>query len=300
MNGKIFTLRNLYQSGTEKLEKAGIREAKLDAWYLLEYKTGISRAVFLADPDREVEEEKAESYQKDICTRARRIPLQHITGSQEFMGYEFLVNEHVLIPRQDTENLVEEALKVIRPDMHVLDMCTGSGCIPISLLKYAAERKHITGVKAVGADISADALEVAKKNAQRLKVPVIWVQSDIFENVSESFDLIVSNPPYIRTEVIQGLEDEVKLHDPWIALDGHEDGLYFYRRIVSESISHLNDGAWLMFEIGHDQAEDVSKLMKNAGFCNRKFFIIVIFYHYGVIKQLFEYKMKQSDSKLAF
>ena len=268
MNGKIFTLRNLYQSGTEKLEKAGIREAKLDAWYLLEYKTGISRAVFLADPDREVEEEKAESYQKDICTRARRIPLQHITGSQEFMGYEFLVNEDVLIPRQDTENLVEEALKVIRPDMYVLDMCTGSGCIPISLLKYAAERKHITGVKAVGADISADAIEVAKKNAQRLKVPVIWVQSDIFENVSESFDLIVSNPPYIRTEVIQGLEDEVKLHDPWIALDGHEDGLYFYRRIVSESISHLNDGAWLMFEIGHDQAEDVSKLMKNAGFCN--------------------------------
>ena len=107
-------------------------------------------------------------------------------------------------------------------------------------------------------------LKWQKKNAQRLKVPVIWVQSDIFENVSESFDLIVSNPPYIRTEVIQGLEDEVKLHDPWIALDGHEDGLYFYRRIVSESISHLNDGAWLMFEIGHDQAEDVSKLMKKC------------------------------------
>ncbi len=111
MNGKIFTLRNLYQSGTEKLEKAGIREAKLDAWYLLEYKTGISRAVFLADPDREVEEEKAESYQKDIWTRARRIPLQHITGEQEFMGLNFKVNENVLIPRQDTEILVEEALK---------------------------------------------------------------------------------------------------------------------------------------------------------------------------------------------
>ena len=116
MNGKIFTLRNLYQSGTEKLEKAGIREAKLDAWYLLEYKTGISRAVFLADPDREVEEEKAESYQKDICTRARRIPLQHITGEQEFMGLNFKVNENVLVPRQDTEILVEEALKRIRPD----------------------------------------------------------------------------------------------------------------------------------------------------------------------------------------
>lgn len=148
MNGKIFTLRNLYQSGTEKLEKAGIREAKLDAWYLLEYKTGISRAVFLADPDREVEEEKAESYQKDICTRARRIPLQHITGEQEFMGLNFKVNENVLVPRQDTEILVEEALKRIRPDMQILDMCTGSGCILESILKFgektdASERNRL-------------------------------------------------------------------------------------------------------------------------------------------------------------
>ena len=165
-------------------------------------------------------------------------------------------------------SLVEEALKVLRPDMNILDMCTGSGCIPISLLKYAMERKHITGLKAVGVDISKEALEVAKGNGQRLEVPVTWMQSDLFENVSDEFDLIVSNPPYIRTEVIQGLEEEVKLHDPWIALDGHEDGLYFYRRIVNESISHLNAGAWLMFEIGHDQAEDVSELMGKAGFCN--------------------------------
>ena len=246
MKQRILKLQRIYKEGSAYLESRQIPDAQIDAWYLLEYVTGISRASYYGNPEKNISEEEA----------------------KEFMGYEFLVNEHVLIPRQDTENLVEEALKVIRPDMYVLDMCTGSGCILISLLKYAAERKHITGVKAVGADISADALEVAKKNAQRLKVPVIWVQSDIFENVSESFDLIVSNPPYIRTEVIQGLEDEVKLHDPWIALDGHEDGLYFYRRIVSESISHLNDGAWLMFEIGHDQAEDVSKLMKNAGFCN--------------------------------
>ena len=268
MNGKIFNLEELFRSGKERLREAKIEEADLDAWYLLEYITGVTKTAYYGNPKADVPEEQAEEYEVALAKRAEHIPLQHITGRQYFMGYEFLVNEHVLIPRQDTENLVEEALKVIRPDMHVLDMCTGSGCILISLLKYAAERKHITGGKAVGADISADALEVAKKNAQRLKVPVIWVQSDIFENVSESFDLIVSNPPYIRTEVIQGLEDEVKLHDPWIALDGHEDGLYFYRRIVSESISHLNDGAWLMFEIGHDQAEDVSKLMKNAGFCN--------------------------------
>ena len=261
-------LQTAWKEKSEELRLAGVPESKLDAWYLLEYVTGVSKAGYLTDPGKALTETQEKQFLELTEKRKQRIPLQHLTGVQEFMGYEFLVNEHVLIPRQDTENLVEEALKVIRPDMHVLDMCTGSGCILISLLKYAAERKHITGVKAVGADISADALEVAKKNAQRLKVPVIWVQSDIFENVSESFDLIVSNPPYIRTEVIQGLEDEVKLHDPWIALDGHEDGLYFYRRIVSESISHLNDGAWLMFEIGHDQAEDVSKLMKNAGFCN--------------------------------
>ena len=262
------TLRELLAEGEHVLQTAGIEDWKMDAWYLLEETLEVTRTRYLVDSGKAVSEEEKTRYLEQIDKRASHIPLQHLTGHQEFMGLDFQVSEDVLVPRQDTEVLVEEALKVIRPDMHVLDMCTGSGCIPISLLKYAAERKHITGVKAVGADISADALEVAKKNAQRLKVPVIWVQSDIFENVSESFDLIVSNPPYIRTEVIQGLEDEVKLHDPWIALDGHEDGLYFYRRIVSESISHLNDGAWLMFEIGHDQAEDVSKLMKNAGFCN--------------------------------
>ena len=262
------TYRETVNLGETVLSMADIAEAKTDAWLLLEMVCKIDRSFYYLHMEEDMPEEQMSEYQIALRKRAEHVPLQYIVGETEFMGLKFKVNSSVLIPRQDTENLVEEALKVIRPDMHVLDMCTGSGCIPISLLKYAAERKHITGVKAVGADISADALEVAKKNAQRLKVPVIWVQSDIFENVSESFDLIVSNPPYIRTEVIQGLEDEVKLHDPWIALDGHEDGLYFYRRIVSESISHLNDGAWLMFEIGHDQAEDVSKLMKNAGFCN--------------------------------
>lgn len=267
MKQRTLELQKIYREGAAYLEEKQIPDAQIDAWYLLEYVTGISKASYYGEPFRKISEEEADRYWSYIEKRAQRIPLQHITGSQEFMGYEFLVNEHVLVPRQDTENLVEEALKVIRPDMHVLDMCTGSGCIPISLLKYAVERKHMSGLAAVGVDISEDALEVAKKNGQRLEVPVTWIQSDLFENVSERFDLIVSNPPYIRTEVIQGLEDEVKLHDPWIALDGHEDGLYFYRRIVNESISHLKDGAWLMFEIGHDQAEDVSELMENAGFC---------------------------------
>ena len=225
MNGTIFTLRNLYRDGTICLEKAGIAGAKLDAWYLLEYETKISRAMFLADPDKEVEKDKAEHYRKDIETRAQRIPLQHITGEQEFMGLDFKVNEHVLIPRQDTETLVEEALKKIRPGMQILDMCTGSGCILESILKFA-ERKEIC-VSGTGCDISEEALKVAKENDSRLQTGAVFIQGDLFENIAETYDMIVSNPPYIRTEEISSLEDEVKLHDPWIALDGKTDGLYF-------------------------------------------------------------------------
>ena len=211
MNGTIFTLRNLYRDGTICLEKAGIADAKLDAWYLLEYETKISRAMFLADPDKEVEKDKAEHYRKDIETRAQRIPLQHITGEQEFMGLDFKVNEHVLIPRQDTETLVEEALKKIRPGMQILDMCTGSGCILESILKFA-ERKGIC-VSGTGCDISEEALKVAKENDSRLQTGAVFIQGDLFENIAETYDMIVSNPPYIRTEEISSLEDEVKLHD---------------------------------------------------------------------------------------
>ena len=216
MNGKIFTLRNLYQSGTEKLEKAGIREAKLDAWYLLEYKTGISRAVFLADPDREVEEEKAESYQKDICTRARRIPLQHITGEQEFMGLNFKVNENVLVPRQDTEILVEEALKRIRPDMQILDMCTGSGCILESILKFGEKKQmHLKGT---GCDISGEALKVARENNSRLGTDARFIKSDLFESVTGKYDMIVSNPPYSIKWA--GDENPLLINDPRFAPAG--------------------------------------------------------------------------------
>ena len=273
MNGKIFTLRNLYQSGTEKLEKAGIREAKLDAWYLLEYKTGISRAVFLADPDREVEEEKAESYQKDICTRARRIPLQHITGEQEFMGLNFKVNENVLVPRQDTEILVEEALKRIRPDMQILDMCTGSGCILLSLLM---ERQDASGT---GVDVSEGALTVAKQNRMHLQLEnrAEFVQSDLFSgdyfeknsgNTAVEYDMLISNPPYIPSGDIPGLMEEVRSHDPVLALDGKEDGLFFYREITAQAGKYLRAGGWLMYEIGCDQGESVPEIMKANDFVN--------------------------------
>lgn len=260
MSGKILTLQMIYKEGAETLEHAGIPDAKLDAWYLLEYVTGISRASYFGDPKREVPKEQAESYREVILRRAGHIPLQHITGEQEFMGYTFLVNPDVLIPRQDTETLTEEALKFTKPGMKVLDLCTGSGCILISLMKKC----H--GLTGTGCDISEKALKMARENGRRLQVEASWIQSDLFEQISERFDLIVSNPPYIRTGVIEELQEEVRLHDPWIALDGKKDGLYFYRRIIAESTGYIRDNGAMMFEIGHDQAEDVVRLMEEAGY----------------------------------
>lgn len=260
MSGKILTLQMIYKEGMETLEHAGIPDAKLDAWYLLEYVTGISRASYFGDPKREVPKEQAESYREVILRRAGHIPLQHITGEQEFMGYSFLVNPDVLIPRQDTETLTEEALKFTEPGMKVLDLCTGSGCILISLMKKC----H--GLTGTGCDISEKALKTARENGRRLQVEASWIQSDLFEQISERFDLIVSNPPYIRTGVIEELQQEVRLHDPWIALDGKKDGLYFYRRIIAESTGYIRDNGAMMFEIGHDQAEDVVRLMEEAGY----------------------------------
>ena len=266
MKQKILELQAIYKEGERILAEAGIGEAALDAWYLLSFVTGISKARYLCDPHAEISEEMAEEYWNCAARRAKRIPLQHITGEQEFMGYTFKVNEHVLIPRQDTEVLVEEALKYLRPGMKVLDMCTGSGCILLSLLKMGKEKYYIGNVSGTGVDISPDALEVSRENANALGVDVTFLQSDLFENVEGKYDIFVSNPPYIRTDVIEGLQDEVKLHDPYIALDGKEDGLYFYRKIIDGMGAYLKEGAKVLFEIGHDQASDVSKLMKAAGY----------------------------------
>ena len=219
-----------------------------------------------------IADEAALKYCEAIEQRTKRIPLQHITGEQEFMGDTFKVNEYVLIPRQDTEVLVEEALKFLRPGKSVLDMCTGSGCILLSLLKMGAEKYYMTNVSGTGVDISEEALKVASENARELDVDVKFFQSNLFENidmdVTGKFDILVSNPPYIRTSVIEGLQEEVRLHDPFIALDGKEDGLYFYRKIVKDCRKYLKDKAMVLFEIGHDQGEDVSNLLKSAGFTN--------------------------------
>ena len=266
MKQKISTIQEIYRQGAEKLKEAAIIEFQLDAWYLLEYVTGINKALYYARPDRVIEEKEVEQYFTLIEKRSHRIPLQHLTQEQEFMGIRFWVNEHVLIPRQDTETLVEEALKVLKDGYRILDMCTGSGCILLSLLKLT----KADGVSGMGSDVSEEALKVAKENARKLCVNAEFVQGDLFENISldQKFDVIVSNPPYIPTDVIDGLQDEVKLHDPYIALDGKKDGLHFYRRIINGSVHYIENRGWLMFEIGHDQGEAVKNLMEEAGYVN--------------------------------
>lgn len=273
------TVREAYEQGTKSLVQSKIEEAKLDAWYLLEFVTGMSRAVYFADADREMTAEWEALYLELIQKRSERIPLQHLTGVQEFMGLEFQVNEHVLIPRQDTEVLVETALDFLKRrgemDVEILDLCTGSGCILLSILFHTRQERCKGKVSGVGADISPEALAVARENGVQLGIDAAWKQGDLFEALGTAeedeaethrFDLIVSNPPYIRSDVIESLQPEVRDHDPYLALDGKEDGLFFYRRIIEESPSYLKDGGWLMFEIGSDQGSSVSGLMQKAGF----------------------------------
>lgn len=256
------TYREAYEEGKGALAAAGIEEAELDARLLLEFVCGTNRNTLLVYGDRAVADEEAAAYRELTGKRAQHIPLQHLTGTQDFMGLEFEVNEHVLIPRQDTEILVEEALQELHDGMRVLDMCTGSGCILISLLRYSND---CTGV---GADISEEALQVARRNAKKLLADgsIIFAQSDLFERVEGQFDMIVSNPPYICTDVIETLMPEVREHEPRQALDGSADGLLFYRRIIEDSVKYLKRGGMLFFEIGHDQGEAVKKLMEQAGY----------------------------------
>ena len=264
------TYKEVLEDGIHLLDAAAIEEAGLDAWLLLEYAADINRAWYYAHMD-EILDKKTESRYLEMCAkRAQHIPLQHITGRAYFMGYEFCVDERVLVPRQDTEVLVETALTHLKDSRSpkVLDMCTGSGCIVLSILKMCREKYYMTDLQGIGADVSEEALKVARENGRRLGVPVTWIQSDLFAKIpeEEKYDVIVSNPPYIETAVIDTLQEEVRLHDPYIALDGKEDGLYFYRRIISEAGKYLKTQGKLMFEIGCDQAEAVEELMKNAGY----------------------------------
>lgn len=254
------TFREAFALGEEKLNTVGIIDARNDAWLLLTFVCKIDRTFYYSHMDEDMPVEQFAEFENVLAKRAEHIPLQYITGEQDFMGLPFHVNEAVLIPRQDTETLVEEALKVIRPGMRVLDMCTGSGCIIISILKNAVD------VEGFGYDISKQAINVAKENAKLNGVNVTFEKSDLFDMVTDTFDVIVSNPPYIPTDVIAGLMPEVAVYEPFGALDGKEDGLHFYRRIVNECKAYLKPEGLLLFEIGHDQGASVPALMEEAGF----------------------------------
>ena len=270
-------VRQLVEEAEHILHEAGVPDALWDAKLLFFETFQKDAGWLLAHGDDEIEASNQEKdeltcglkcglYRERIAERAKRIPLQHILGHTGFMGLDFKVNEHVLIPRPDTEILVEETLKYVHDGMKILDMCTGSGCILISLLEYTND------CIGVGVDISESALEVASDNAytilknrpEKEYVEYSFIKSDMFSEIQKDvkFDIIVSNPPYIKRDVIGTLEAEVKDHDPRNALDGGADGLDFYRIIAEDAYDYLNPGGYLLMEIGYDQAEDVVKLLK--------------------------------------
>lgn len=253
------TLQEVLQWGTAELEQADVPDASLDAWYLLEHVTQLSRAAYFLRQSEGCRPEHWREYREYIRKRKERIPLQHLTGVQEFMGMPFQVNSHVLIPRQDTECLVERVLPLVKKK-RVLDVCTGSGCIAISIAKLG--EPALTDA----VDISEEALAVARNNAKALQAEVTFRQSDLLEAVTERYDVIVSNPPYIPPEVIETLMPEVKCHEPYIALDGGADGLDFYRRIACQAAEALETGGALFLEIGDTQGADVTDILCKAGY----------------------------------
>lgn len=258
------TYAQLLKDGKEILENAGVLEAELDAWYLLSDTFKMDRTKFFMERSREQTFEKSQldQYKEKLQKRAMRIPLQHILGVQEFMGMEFIVNNQVLIPRQDTEILVEEVLK--EKEGTVLDLCTGSGCIAISLAKLGSFSKIDA------ADISEKALEIAKKNAKKMNTQVQFYYSDLFEQITEKYDIIVSNPPYIAKDIIETLEPEVKNHEPYQALYASNSGLYFYEQISRLAKNYLNPDGKIFYEIGYDQAKAVCHILEKNNYKNIK------------------------------
>lgn len=270
-------MREILTEGEGKLLQAGIEEYKNDAWMLFEHVFGIDRTHYFLKMNEEISKmengrQLCKKYENEIELRCSHIPLQHITGHQVFMGIDFKVSENVLIPRQDTEILVEQALKKAKDlyvngqsggdALEILDMCTGSGCIAISMKMLAKVPVRVTAV-----DLSEQALQMAVKNAGNNHCEIEFIQSDLFEKIDDrKFDMIISNPPYIRSDVIPGLMEEVKNHEPLMALDGDKDGLKFYKKITESAVKSLNIGGCIFYETGCDQAEDVGKILKEYGF----------------------------------
>ena len=266
------TMQQLLWQGVQELNKARVPDPELDARYLLLEVFHLNLASFLALKARELgkdeeTEGKCREFMRLIEARAGRTPIQHLTGTQEFMGFEFLVNEHVLIPRQDTETLVELVLQEQKgKDAALLDVCTGSGCIAISLALMGGFR-DVTAL-----DVSREALMVAARNAQRLlkehEGDFNLIESDMFERLEPDrrYDIIVSNPPYIPSHDIEGLEPEVRDYEPRMALDGRADGLAFYRILAQGCRKHLAPGGCVYMEIGFDQGLPVRQMFEAHGY----------------------------------
>lgn len=259
--------RDVYKEGKGLL--SDLQDAALDARLLLEAACGTDTTALLAHPDREVSEEEYAVYRTYIERRQRREPTAYILGEQEFMGLTFSVSDKVLIPEQDTEILVEEAMILLDDRSRILDLCTGSGCILLSLLHYSND------CIGVGTDISRDALAIAQKNADDLGLSgcSVFLEGDLYGALEKEglpvpprYDLIVSNPPYIRSDVIDTLQPEVGEHEPRIALDGGEDGLLFYRRIISGAPQRMVIGGTLMLEVGYDESDSVAAMLRDKGF----------------------------------
>lgn len=263
--------KEMINEAIDILSKENIADAINDAWLIAEYSLNITKQKYYMNMQMTVDDNQYEKYMDLIQIRKSHVPLQHITGSQEFMGLVFNVNRNVLIPRQDTEVLVEKVIDILKKmdkmdhrKYKVLDMCTGSGCIAISIAKLLEKQMEL---EVTASDISNDALEVAKKNAALNNVNINFVESDLFENIEDKFDIIVSNPPYIPTDVIKTLDIEVKDNEPFNALDGMEDGLFFYKKITEKAFDYLNENGCIAYEIGHDQGESVSSILRKKVSC---------------------------------
>lgn len=255
------TIMESMKKGMIELKNSNIESPKLKSRLLMQFIVNKTRQYVIVNDMKELNLNEERRYFEAISKMRKGIPLEHITHQKEFMKLNFFVNENVLIPRQDTEILVEEVIKIAQKTnaKKILDLCTGSGAIAISLAKYLPE-SEITAI-----DISNDALKIAKKNAinNHVENQITFINSDMFTNLNkEKFDIIVSNPPYIRREVIEQLDEQVK-NEPYIALDGGEDGLYFYRKIIKESYEYLKYNGYICLEIGFDQKIDVIELIEN-------------------------------------
>ena len=255
------TIKQAIEKGAIDLKVGNVDTPKMKARLLMQYVLNQTRQYIIVHDMKVLNEKEKNEYFSCINKLRTGIPIEHITHQKEFMKLNFFVNEEVLIPRQDTEILVEEVIKIAKKinARKILDLCTGSGAIAVSLAKYLPQLEEITALA-----ISHDAIQIAKKNAifHKLESKLTFIESNLFENLpQQKYDIIVSNPPYIKRDIMKRLDKQVQ-NEPHIALDGGYDGLDFYRRIVKEAYEYLKYGGYLCLEIGYDQKEDVFKLIE--------------------------------------